>query len=241
MAIIAGGTSTSSMTHTGCVRHHNEDALITIPTSGIWAVADGMGGHDAGDYASRCIVSHLYDAAQHYKGHELINEIPNVIQRANSELLDYAHSQSDEAIIGTTVVVLLLEGDHYHCYWTGDSRCYLSREGELQAITTDHTEAEELIAQGLTNEAAALDMRTANTLTQAVGVFPKAYVDYVSDLIYEGDRFLLCTDGLTKVYSDQELAQMVSYHNIDEINQQFLTGAIEAGAPDNLSSVIVSL
>ncbi|ABD80782.1 PP2C family protein-serine/threonine phosphatase [Saccharophagus degradans] len=235
------GIATSSMTHTGCVREKNEDALIALPKSGIWAVADGMGGHDAGDYASRCVISHLYQAAANYQGQALVDAIPSVIQAANTELYRYANSISTESVIGSTVVVLVLENDRYHCFWSGDSRCYLLRDDTFTLITRDHTEAEELLAEGILSLEEIKNTPAANTLTQAIGVDESPYVDYICDYIYEEDRFLLCTDGLTKVYSDEQLALRVDANNIDKINQSFLTGALDAGAPDNLSSIIVSL
>ena len=231
---------TSSMSHTGSIRKLNEDALIAIPASGLWAVADGMGGHDAGDYASRCLIGHLYDAASIYKGKNLVEQVPIAIQNANQELFDLSKKENPHSIIGTTIVVLVLEGEKYHCFWSGDSRCYLLRDNQLQPITRDHTEAEELLAQGYTIEEFP-DPSTAAMLTYAVGVDKTAHIDYTTDYIYEADRFLLCTDGITKIYSDSDIARKISENNIDQINQQFLTGALDAGAPDNLSSIIVSL
>jgi len=114
------------------------------------------------------------------------------------------------------------------------------RGNQLQPITRDHTEAEELLAQGYTVEQFP-DPSTAAMLTYAVGVDETAHIDYTTDYIYEADRFLLCTDGVTKIYSDSDIARKISENNIDQINQQFLTGALDAGAPDNLSSIIVSL
>ncbi len=228
------------MTHTGSIRKLNEDALIAIPASGLWAVADGMGGHDAGDYASRCLVGHLYEMASRHQGQALVDKVPEAIQNANLELYKLSNTQGNESIIGTTIVVLVLESDRYHCFWSGDSRCYLLRDNQLQPITRDHTEAEALLAQGYTVDQFP-DPTTAAMLTYAVGVDETAHIDYTTDYIYESDRFLLCTDGITKIYSDSDIANKISENNIDQINQQFLTGALDAGAPDNLSSIIVSL
>lgn len=232
---------TSSMTHTGSVRSKNEDALIALPKAGIWAVADGMGGHDAGDYASRCVISHLYQAALHFNGRDLVNRIPDILQAANSELYTYSHRLQSNKIVGSTVSILILEQDQYHCFWSGDSRCYLMRDNGLRLLTRDHTGAEEMRALGIYSREEIENNPESKMLTQAIGVDPTPHVDYTSDYIYEGDRFLLCTDGLTKIYTDQELADQVEANNIDRINQDFLTGALNAGAPDNLSSIIVAL
>lgn len=241
MTQASGVIATSSMTHTGCVREKNEDALIALPKSGIWAVADGMGGHEAGDYASRCVISHLHEAAQNYQGAKLAEQIPSILQAANTTLYQYGHQLSSDRIVGSTIVVLVLENDRYHCFWSGDSRCYLLRAGVFQAITTDHTEAEEMLASGVYSLEEIQSNPASKMLTQAIGVDPTAHIDYASDYIYEEDRFLLCSDGLTKIYPDVLLAAQVEASNIDRINQNFLTGALSAGAPDNLSSIIVSL
>lgn len=241
MPIMSGGVATSSFTHTGIVRKRNEDALLALPKSGIWAVADGMGGHDEGDFASHCIISHLHQTGSRFRGSQLVNTVPASIQEANREILLEAARLGDDAIIGTTIVVLILDHDLYHCYWCGDSRCYLLRDEQLTAITRDHTHAEAMRAEGSYSDIEILNHPSAHALVHAVGVDQKAQVDYTSGYIYEGDRFLLCSDGLTKVYSHDEIRQRIQEANIDQVNLNFLSDALDAGAPDNISSVLVSL
>jgi len=241
MTIITGNVTTSSITHTGCVRQKNEDALLAMPESGLWAVADGMGGHEAGDYASQCIIAHLHQAGLQYQGTALVNEIPRALASANEEIYHYAQQHTHSKLVGSTIVVLIVEDENYHCFWSGDSRCYLSREQTFKALTCDHTEAEALIARGLLTPAQAENSKEANTLTDAIGVDQSPHIDYVKDYIYEEDRFLLCTDGLTKVFSDTALAESILHSDIDNINRHFLSQALKFGAPDNLSSIIISI
>ncbi|VAW45391.1 Protein serine/threonine phosphatase PrpC, regulation of stationary phase [hydrothermal vent metagenome] len=241
MTSVTGSVSTSSMTHIGCVRQKNEDSLLAMPKSGLWAVADGMGGHEAGDYASQSIIRHLQKAGLQYRNTELVNAIPSVLASANKEIYHYAQQHTPNQIIGSTIVVLIIEDENYHCFWSGDSRCYLSREQTFTPITNDHTEAQTLIEQGILTPAQTENSKEANTLTHAIGVDPSPHLDYIKDYIYEEDRFLLCTDGLTKNFSDTTLAEHITLDNIDGINQQFLSKALQAGAPDNLSSIIVSI
>jgi len=241
MAIITDNIATSSMTHTGAVRTRNEDALLAMPKVGLWAVADGMGGHEAGDYASQCIVGHLYEAGSHFQGPALLEEIPRALDMANREIYQYSQQQANGQIVGSTITVLLMENESFHCFWSGDSRCYLARERQFRALTRDHTEAEELIRQGVMTPEQAENSPESNTLTDAIGIDETPHIDYITDYIYEDDRFLLCTDGLNKVFSDIMLSHMIEHSDIDKVNQQFLVEALNAGAPDNLSSIIVSL
>jgi serine/threonine protein phosphatase Stp1 len=241
MLIMTDNVSTSSMTHTGSVRAINEDALLAMPEVGMWVVADGMGGHEAGDYASRLVVSYLQQAGMRLQGTDLAGHIQPILQAANQELFHYAQQISPDAIVGTTVVILIMEGEQFQCFWSGDSRCYLLRENQFKQLTRDHTEGEEWIAQGVLTAEQALNTPNCERLTAAIGANETAHIDCINDYIYEGDRFLLCTDGINKVFPDHCLAQQIDQNNINEINQMFLRDALQQGAPDNLTSIIVSL
>ncbi|WP_246624933.1 PP2C family protein-serine/threonine phosphatase [Oceanobacter mangrovi] len=220
---MVGGIASSGQTHEGLVRSRNEDSILLVPESGLWAVADGMGGHEAGDYASQCVVTHLQQACKHHSGSQLVEYLPAAIQNANHELLEFARWQSAHGIVGTTFVALILEGEHYHCYWTGDSRCYLLRDNQLLMLTEDHADE--------------------GALTHCVGVEPVAFTDYTNGYLYEGDRFFLCTDGINKVITDQQLENGLRqlHEDIDQINSRFVYDALRRGAPDNLSSIIVDV
>lgn len=241
MNAVPSTVTTSSMSHTGSVRQNNEDALLAMPESGLWAVADGMGGHEAGGYASQCIIQHLSQTASHYRGNALVNEIPRALESANTEIYRYAQQHTNQKLAGSTIALLVMESENYHCFWSGDSRCYLLRNQRFIALTRDHTEAAQLIARGLLTPAQAENSKEANTLTDAIGVDQTPRIDYVHGHIYEEDRFLLCTDGLNKVFSDTTLAQLILQDDIDQLNQHFLHHALEAGAPDNLTSIIVNI
>ncbi|GAB1269904.1 protein phosphatase 2C domain-containing protein [Aurantivibrio infirmus] len=241
MPIVTENIETSSLTHTGTIRKKNEDALVAMPKAGLWAVADGMGGHEAGDYASQCIIGHLYQAGLAFNGMNLVNKVPDILKAANLEIFNYARQRDEESIVGSTVTLLIMEGDKYHCFWSGDSRCYLLRENIIKPLTQDHTEAYELFEQGRISADQIETCPESNVLTQAIGIDEIPYIDYTQDYIYEDDRFLLCTDGITKVFSDQKIQMFLQEKNIDKINQGFLNEALEAGAPDNLSSIIIGL
>ncbi len=241
MPIVTNSTTTSSFSHTGVVRQKNEDALLALPKSGLWAVADGMGGHEQGDFASSCIISHLYQLAMKTQGSDLVDALPGVIDTANQEIYQRSLSSAQQKVIGSTLVVLILEKEQYHCFWSGDSRCYLYRDDRLNAITRDHTHAESMRAEGNFSESEIVNHPSSQALTHAIGVEDSVYVDYVHDFIFEDDRFLLCSDGLTKVYDDWEIEQRIKSPNIDQINLDLLSDALSAGAPDNISSILISL
>jgi len=220
--------TSSGLTDIGTVRKKNEDAFLEMPEAGLWCVADGMGGHYSGEIASQRIIEVLRQLGERYKGKELIKRVPNVLNAVNAEMRILARNIADNAIIGSTVVVLVLEGDGYHCFWTGDSRCYLWRENQLKQITRDHC-------------ASQVEGVKSNQLTQAIGAFDEFYVDLETGLLFEGDTFLLCTDGLTKVFDNQMLADRLQHPYVDEVNEDFISEALTAGARDNVTSVILSL
>ena len=231
----------SGLTHVGCVRTCNEDAYLEMPDSGLWCVADGMGGHHAGDLASQRIIDVLADLAHRFQGPALLQRIKSVLQMVNTELRETARHMGSNVVIGSTVVVLVLEGENYHCFWTGDSRCYLWRNQELQCITRDHTAVSEALAMGYLTPEEAYRHKRGNVLTQAIGAFDEFFVEVESGIIYENDTFLLCTDGLTKVFSDQMIADRLHAPNIGDINSSLINEAVSLGAKDNLTSVMLAI
>jgi protein phosphatase len=230
--------------HVGTVRTTNEDAVLSYADAGLWAVADGMGGHQAGDYASQCLIDHISRACDKYKGNYLVERIRQIITNAHLSIYEHSQQMPGTPLIGTTIVVLALEADNFHCFWSGDSRCYLLRDSQLTALTNDHTEASEMIASGENPDSLSNEERTRaeNTLVHAIGIDnDPPHIDYVTGYIYEGDRFLLCSDGINKIFSDDDICTRLNNGNIGEINQSFLDDALSNNAPDNLSNIIVSV
>ena len=220
-----------SGSHVGYVRRHNEDAVLELPEAGLWAVADGMGGHDRGDLASRAVVEALYALGSAVAGARLVSALPGVLQHVNADLLEQAHALGEERIIGSTVVALVLEADNYHCFWAGDSRIYLWRNGGLMRLTRDHAEPDDRPSGG----------GQAGALTRAVGAEERLELEYVRDHVYEDDLFLLCSDGLTKMVADQVIADVLSEQSPDDVCEVLIDAALQAGGRDNVSCVIVTL
>lgn len=233
-----------AVTHIGSVRTTNEDAILDYADAGLWAVADGMGGHEAGDYASQCIIEHLTQAGHQYRGRTLVDHMAQVLAKAHSAIFQHSQQLNGSPLIGSTIVILILEDDNYHCFWSGDSRCYLLRDNALTSITRDHTEAEELRASGQPFSQLSADdaIRIENTLTHAIGIDCDApYIEYVTGNIYENDAFFLCSDGINKIFSDEEILNRLLNAPIEKINQDFIEDSHLLNAPDNLSSIIVNI
>lgn len=216
--------------HPGHVRERNEDAVLSMPEAGLWAVADGMGGHARGDVASRSIVEALRALGEGCAGRSLVQRLPGVVRQVNQVLRDEAGTLGQGAVIGSTLAALVLEDEHYHCYWAGDSRAYLWRDGDLQRLTADHAEALDPLQPG-----------GREVLTRAVGAERWLELDYTAGYLYQGDLFLLCSDGLTKVLDDASLAELLAQCEPAEAVPVLIRAALEQGAPDNVSCVSVCL
>ncbi len=168
----------SSVTHAGKVRVRNEDSCLVRTDTGLWAVADGMGGHEAGDLASRILVESLDAIEQPEAALDLLEQCETQIFRANQQIVDLSRAR-DGATIGTTAAVLLVRDKHYACVWAGDSRVYLINGGAIKQLSRDHTEVEELVAAGTLSREDAKNWPN-NVITRAVGVAEDLELEIVS-------------------------------------------------------------
>jgi len=227
----------ASGTSPGAVRTRNEDAMLERPDVGLWAVADGMGGHRDGDRASTMIVQAL-DRLQGPIGAPAL--LAQVRQR-----LEYVHRRlrSDRADAGvpcgSTVVVLLAAGGHYCCLWAGDSRLYLLRGGRLTQVTHDHSHVQTLVDTGALTPQEARDHRMANIVTRGVGVGEDLNLAKYCDRLHADDIFLLCSDGLTKSLGAAEIAANLTQLSMQHVVRDLLDLALERRADDNVTAVAV--
>ncbi len=224
-------------THPGAVRPRNEDALLDRPDIGLWAVADGAGGHGAGDVASAAIVAALGTITPGLPAAELLAQVRLKLAAVHQELQEEAARRGPGRILASTVVVMLARGEHFAMLWAGDSRAYLMRGGQLARVTRDHSLVQELVDQGTLSEDEAESHPQANVITRAVGAQGELELDKVSGRIIEGDRYLLCTDGLFKTMSEAEIGAMISAGG--DANA-IVTEAVGRGARDNVSAIAVS-
>jgi protein phosphatase len=229
----------SSVTHPGNVRERNEDSCLLRTDAGLWAVADGMGGHEAGDLASRILVESLNAIKQPEAALDLLEQCEAQIFRANQQIMDLSRARSG-ATIGTTAAVLLVRDQHYACVWAGDSRVYLIKDGAIKQLSRDHTEIEELVAAGTLSREDAGNW-PSNVITRAVGVAEELELEIVTGPADPGDIFVICSDGLTRHLRDDEILQYAVGRNTQAACEVMLASALERGGLDNVTVVIVRL
>jgi len=222
----------------GKVRKLNEDSGLDRPDARLWAVADGMGGHSAGDLASQMIVNSLAKVKASVQLSEHVDFVEHSVLSVNNRLyeLGRAHNQTS----GSTVVILL--GGERHCVfmWAGDSRLYRLRDGELRQLTTDHTQAELYIEQGLISRESAADHPSGNMVTRAVGAAASLFLDIDIAEVVPRDRFILSSDGLDKHVSDPEIAVAMQNGTPQEVADRLVELTLARGATDNVTVCAVN-
>ena len=214
----------ASRTDPGLVRKENEDAVLERPEAELWAVADGMGGHTAGHVASRAIVDRLAELPANPVLSRFVTDVETALLGVNVHLRNLGKT-SVSSTIGSTVVALMLHGNHGVCMWAGDSRAYRLRDGELIQLTQDHALVEELIESGYLDRDQASLHPQANLITRAVGAHETLKLDLEIFELHDGDMFILCSDGLDKEVSKADIA---------EVANECLRGRIAAPAAEAL-------
>ncbi|CAN5674946.1 hypothetical protein BH18ACI5_BH18ACI5_16390 [soil metagenome] len=214
----------------GRVRKLNEDAFVERPDAGLWAVADGLGGHRNGEIASREVCDALADIQPLRSFDETIEEAQNRIRGVNDHLFRSAARAIMTDRSASTVVALLVSGDKCAILWAGDSRVYRWRSGKLDQLTSDHSVEEADRATG---------RQTSSAITRAVGVEPAVRLDIERDDLRAGDRFLLCSDGLTRIIPDSQIGEWMGHADIRLGVDGLIKATLDAGAPDNVTVLIV--
>lgn len=227
----------AAKTDIGTVRKVNEDGFLDSPHAGLWCVADGMGGHSKGDVASKMIVDSLQEMANVNNYPLATHKVMHVLQQVNSRLVSMASEK--QAVIGSTVVVLIFDTQFAHCIWAGDSRIYRLRNNKLTRLTQDHSQVEELVQKGLLTPEEAERHPNANVITRAVGAGEELDLDVVSDVRLDGDRYFLCSDGLNKVIEDFEIENLLLNTPIDSIAPLLIKTSLERKARDNVTVIVV--
>jgi len=227
---------TGSATHVGQVRQRNEDSHLARPDAGIWAVADGMGGHADGDIASRTLIGALAAIGRTASADALLDRIEDSIAQVNLRLR--ALGQERGAIVGTTVAVLLVRDGYYACLWSGDSRIYLVRDGAIMQLSRDHTEVQDLLAAGSITDEEARSWAGRNGITRAIGIDDEPKLEMTSGPLCPGDAFVVCSDGLTNHVHEDEILQCVSAALPQPACEALIALTLARGARDNVTVVI---
>ena len=227
-------------THPGPKRKHNEDSYVDRPDLGIWAVADGAGGHSSGEVASGMIAEALEAIPSGLSASELLAEVRLAIERTHVALREEAARRGPDVVVASTVVVMLVRGEHFACLWAGDSRAYLLRDGVLRQITRDHSLVQELLDAGAIGPDEAMNHPRGNVITRAVGAEVDDFIlDKVSDRVASGDRFLLCSDGLCKTVPEEQLAELLGVDDDVSPPQAMVEAALALNVSDNVTAVAV--
>lgn len=230
--------TSAARSDTGRVRQINEDAYLDRPERGLWAVADGMGGHAVGDLASRLVVESLGGVSSPDGLASLVADARERLLNVNGQLrLEAARRQVQR--IGSTVV-LLVAGERCCGYlWAGDSRIYLCRHGRLHQLTRDHSHVEELKARGHLTAEEALHHPAQHLITRAVGAMDTLDLDQDTVDLDDGDTFLLCSDGLSNEVTEQEILTELAPGDCQQAAQRLVDLALSRGGRDNISAVVV--
>ena len=230
--------TSASRTHTGAVRKANEDACMEMAEQGLWVVADGMGGHASGATASKMVIDVLKDVDTAAPLSNSLDAVRSRLSDATGRLRQTALQQRD-AVVARTVVVFLARDRHCVCLWAGDSRAYLYREGQLKRLTRDHTQVEELVAQGIMDREQAQSSVSSNIITRAIGANNPLELDAELLEAQDGDLYLLCSDGLTNEVSDEEIGNALAGGHCDYASMALLELALRRGARDNVTLIVM--
>ena len=211
-----------AVTHAGNKRNSNQDAYYQYDAHGLWAVADGMGGHHAGDIASQSIIQSLDELSQAGKENTNILTLTSVLEDVNERL--FKNNMANNCMVGSTVAIAFAQENQCTCLWVGDSRVYLSRHNQLTQISNDHVNAEH-----------------QHMITRAIGVAEKLYFDYASFVLEPYDRLLLCSDGLYNEVAPEEIQAVLQYSSPEQGVQELLNLCLSRKGRDNISIIIVEV
>lgn len=233
----------AARTDPGKVRLRNEDAFLECPQRGLWAVADGMGGHGGGDIASQLIVANLAQLPLYPGLDERSKAVRQCLRWTNRRLSQEltVNAGRDPGIMGSTVVTLLLEGNRGACIWAGDSRCYLWRGWRLYQLSKDHSLQQRLIDKQNMNVDEARAHPAARALTRAVGATQELTLEILELDVHPGDTFLLCSDGLYQDLRGEDLGSALSLASPSRVLERLFEGVLRGSARDNLTAVVIRL
>lgn len=227
------------VTDVGTVREINEDAVIQRPELGLWAVADGMGGHEVGDVASTKVVEALDEVADHFLLSEFVDAVDDALIKANDDIIQYSDAELNGASMGSTVVSLLVRGRVGVCLWVGDSRLYRYRNGVLSQLSRDHSQVEELLQMGMLTPEQAENHPDSHVITRAIGGEDDLYVDINIFSLQIGDTFMLCSDGLYNAVGIEDLEMCMAMRDPGHGAEELMRRALDNQARDNVSVIVL--
>ena len=231
----------SAATHCGAVRNMNEDAFLNRDNDGLWVVADGMGGHDAGEVASEMITASLARVNVEQPLADVVDSLEDSLLEVHQKIRAYSRTHCEGRTMGSTVVTFLLRESVGVCMWAGDSRLYRYRNHRLQQISDDHSQVNEMLARGMITEEEARSHPASNVITRAVGASETLYVDITLVEVQPGDVYLLCSDGLYGAISESLIVRYLRGGDMQASTQGLIEEALRAGARDNVTVITVQI
>lgn len=227
-------TRSYGYTHQGYVRQRNEDALLVQPERRLWVVCDGMGGHEAGDYASGWIVEQLSEVVLPPRVGGMVNALKTRLSDCNRHLREYART-NDLGQIGSTVALLVMHSDRAMVLWAGDSRVYRLRKGKLRQMTEDHSYALEVARS--TGQQMEAGQPGSQAITRAVGASEELQLDCLVLEARPDDVWLLCSDGVSGSLSAEEMMELLD--SAEDPARAMVERALENGSRDNCTAISV--
>src|SRR5215471_12148919 len=229
----------AARTHVGTIRRRNEDAVLDRAEIGMWAVADGAGGHLRGDYASGRIIAALREVDPGLSGPQLVDDVKARLASVNRELRARAVTIGPKAVIGSTLAMLLIRDGQSCCLWAGDSRCYRMRAGELRQLSRDQSHVQNLVDRGEIAPEAAATHPLGHIVTNLVGGSEDLVLEERHDPVEPGDIMLLCTDGLSGAVTNGEITEILRETPATAAADRLIECALARGARDNVSAVVI--
>jgi len=226
------------LTNSGNVREYNEDSGLVKTQNQLWVVADGMGGHEAGDVASKMITQTLDNIVPSNDFTQYLDQVDDALISVNQQLRVLARDKYNGRTIGSTVVAMIAHS-HYIAYlWVGDSRIYRVRNRQITQLTRDHSEVQNMVDQGLLNAEEAELHPAANVITRAIGASDNLYLSVGIEETENEDIYILCSDGLYRDISDAELLQLSESEDVSTICENMMRVALSREAKDNVTVII---
>ncbi|WIG57964.1 MAG: Protein serine/threonine phosphatase PrpC, regulation of stationary phase [Ktedonobacterales bacterium] len=218
------------------------DEKVLAEKGALFVVCDGMGGHASGEVAAEIGVNTVREKYYSSTGDNIISRIAHAIKRANESIFTYSHEHPESAGMGTTCVVLVIQGGRAYFVNIGDSRAYLVRDGKMRQITQDHSWVAEQVRAGVLTEEQARTHAHRNVITRSLGTQPTVNADLFIETLRDGDRILLCSDGLHGYVEESEIEREMVEHTDPEAGVAHLIEMANAnGGPDNITALVVQL
>ncbi len=230
--------TSASRSHPGRVRQVNEDACLDQSEHGLWAVADGMGGHSLGEFASGLAVQSLKNLPCAERLDERVSVALDRLREANRYLRAEA-LRREVPLIGTTIAALVAAGNLCSCLWAGDSRIYLYRDGRLRQLTRDHNQIEAARSRPTCDLDDTVELPRANFITRALGAEDTLHIERLTIELRDEDIFLLCTDGLSNLVTELAIEQALLPCSCRMACDALINIALEREARDNITAVVV--